>query len=460
MKQPIIGKVVLLFSLLFFINITIQGQNIPRTLYALNGSAQTISKLNLETKEITQNILTVGEIPNRIITNNNMIYVVNSKPDNIMIINPADDTNIKSVISLTEGSNPWAMAFINDTKAYVTNFNTDSISIVDLQNEKVIKSVYVGKAPEGIIVIGTKAYIANTGYAGWGNPYKQATVAIVDTDADTVITSVNVPTNAQDFALAPNGKLHVICTGDYSNEFGKVAVIDIEAETPAVVDTIVLGGSPGDIEISTNGIGFCSAWGDGTNGFIYKYDAEADTVINNSDNPILVGPNVSGLFYDKNENSLWIPYMTAWGGDGFAQQFSVNADSIIWTSDVLGNGTSAFTIVEPFVVSVEKNNLKPERFYLSQNYPNPFNPTTTIKYTIPLLETLHVTSPQKNATSLLVQIKVYNVLGKEIATLVNENQNPGTYELQFDGTNLSSGIYYIQLKSNNFIQTRKMMLLK
>ncbi len=454
MKKILINHLFTVFIAAAVTALNLSAQNTSRILYAINGSAQTISKMDLNSKEITKDILTIGEIPNRIYSYNNLIYVVNSKPDNIMVIDPANDTNVKNTIALTEGSNPWAMAFINETKAYVTNFKTDSITVINLETGTVTKSFAVGKAPEGIIIVGSKAYVANTGYAGWGNPYEQATISVIDTEADTVVTSVNVPTNAQDLAIAPNGNLHVICSGDYANEFGKVVVLDINSATPTILDTIEIGGSPGDIEVTNNGMGYCSAWGDGTNGFIYKYDANADTVIRNSDNPILVGPNVSGLFFDKKLNYLWIPYMTAWGGDGFAQQFNTKVDSVIWTSEVLGNGTSAFAIYETSTVSVENNNNTVQKqFYLEQNFPNPFNPTTTIKYTIPHIKTLQ-------SRAQLVQLKIYDMLGKEVVTLVNEKQTAGNYKIQFDGSNLSSGIYYIQFTSGKFRQSRKMVLMK
>jgi len=95
----------------------------------------------------------------------------------------------------------------------------------------------------------------------------------------------------------------------------------------------------------------------------------------------------------------------------------------------------------------------PNSFKLVQNYPNPFNPTTTIQYSIPNVKTLH-------ATSQPVQLKIYDELGKEITTLVNEQQKPGVYKVQFDASNLSSGIYYYQLKSKNFSKIKKMLLLK
>ncbi|MBK7105249.1 MAG: T9SS type A sorting domain-containing protein [Ignavibacteriae bacterium] len=90
-------------------------------------------------------------------------------------------------------------------------------------------------------------------------------------------------------------------------------------------------------------------------------------------------------------------------------------------------------------------------FTLYQNYPNPFNPSTTIKYSIP--------SNAKNEKSN-VKLIVYDILGKEVATLINENKSFGNYEVVFDGTNLSTGVYYYQLKTGDFVQTKKMVLIK
>ena len=90
-------------------------------------------------------------------------------------------------------------------------------------------------------------------------------------------------------------------------------------------------------------------------------------------------------------------------------------------------------------------------FELHQNYPNPFNPTTTIEYSVPINEKRET----KN-----VQIIVYDLLGKEVVTLVNKSQNPGKYKIEFDASQYPSGVYYYQLKTNTFIQTKKMILLK
>ncbi|MEE9430143.1 MAG: T9SS type A sorting domain-containing protein, partial [Melioribacteraceae bacterium] len=104
------------------------------------------------------------------------------------------------------------------------------------------------------------------------------------------------------------------------------------------------------------------------------------------------------------------------------------------------------------ITDIKQVNIElPKEFNLSHNYPNPFNPITTIKYNIP-----KVTADFSQRTTL----KIYNVLGKEIRTLVNEHQEQGQYEVNFDGSNLASGTYFYRLQFEDFSETKKMILLK
>ena len=100
-------------------------------------------------------------------------------------------------------------------------------------------------------------------------------------------------------------------------------------------------------------------------------------------------------------------------------------------------------------IEVNIKNL-PTEFSLGQNYPNPFNPSTIIKYSI----------PSSSVEMRLVQLKVYDILGNEIATLVNEKKSPGNYEIRFDGSNIASGIYFYKLTTQDFVSVKKMLLLK
>jgi len=101
----------------------------------------------------------------------------------------------------------------------------------------------------------------------------------------------------------------------------------------------------------------------------------------------------------------------------------------------------------------ETKSLIPTQYSLSQNYPNPFNPITNLEFACP---------PARQGISEFgfVTLKVYDILGKEVKTLVNENKSAGNYIVKFDGSNLSSGVYFYRLEAGDFIQTKRMVLLK
>ncbi|MEW6194406.1 MAG: T9SS type A sorting domain-containing protein [Bacteroidota bacterium] len=113
----------------------------------------------------------------------------------------------------------------------------------------------------------------------------------------------------------------------------------------------------------------------------------------------------------------------------------------------------------------EEDETIPPEYTLKQNYPNPFNPSTTIEYSIPTSPLNPSPYQGEGHRERLVILKVYDILGSEVATLVNEYQRPGNYSVEFNvetfhGTSLPSGVYFYKLQSGNFIQTRKMILLK
>jgi hypothetical protein len=115
---------------------------------------------------------------------------------------------------------------------------------------------------------------------------------------------------------------------------------------------------------------------------------------------------------------------------------------------VVGVGGTILRTTNGGVSFVEEEQISqvPAEFLLSQNYPNPFNPSTKIKYSIP--------------QSSNVVIKVFDILGNEIETLVNKEQSTGTYEITWYAANLPNGIYFYKLQAGNFIETKKMILLK
>ncbi len=115
-------------------------------------------------------------------------------------------------------------------------------------------------------------------------------------------------------------------------------------------------------------------------------------------------------------------------------------DQWIIALELLSYGIIKTTDIEKEITNFPKN------FYLSQNYPNPFNPKTMISYQLPMTGE--------------VELSIYNLLGQKVATLVNKNQPTGIYNVEWDATNLSTGVYYYKLQTGEFQQVKKMILMK
>ena len=151
-----------------------------------------------------------------------------------------------------------------------------------------------------------------------------------------------------------------------------------------------------------------------------------DTMINNITTTIrkVIGlPDKQLLYFARNIGML-----------GSGENYWIDS------ANVNGNIFSNITDIKVNSEPIKKN------YILNQNYPNPFNPITKIKYTI--------------SKRSLVTIKIFNVLGNEIATLVNEEKSIGNYNVDFDGTNLPSGVYFYRINAGDFLETRKMLLIK
>ncbi|MCL5029494.1 MAG: T9SS type A sorting domain-containing protein [Bacteroidetes bacterium] len=150
---------------------------------------------------------------------------------------------------------------------------------------------------------------------------------------------------------------------------------------------------------------------------------------------------IYSFYYDTGlDNSHFINISPQYGFIGIEQgNYSSNFSLNLIGCELSGKSYGTLT-------SVKEEKLSLEKYTLYQNYPNPFNPSTTIKYQIP--------------KSGLVQLKIYDILGREVATLVNEEKPSGNYEVTFDGSKLASGVYYYQLNAGDFISSKKMIILK
>jgi photosystem II stability/assembly factor-like uncharacterized protein len=177
--------------------------------------------------------------------------------------------------------------------------------------------------------------------------------------------------------------------------------------------------------------------------------AEAGTGLTNSnvralarfDTNLFAGTDGGGVFLSTNNGLSWTAI-----NEGLTNNV-VNALFVNGTNLFAGTGNGIWWRSLSDITGIEDQiNEIPSQFILEQNYPNPFNPTTTISFSIP--------------TSEFVTLKVFDMLGKEVATLVNEEKAAGSFEIEFNAANLSSGIYFYNLQAGGFTQTKKLILMK
>ncbi|HCY75790.1 MAG TPA: hypothetical protein DHV28_07695 [Ignavibacteriales bacterium] len=198
---------------------------------------------------------------------------------------------------------------------------------------------------------------------------------------------------------------------------------------------LIAGSYGGGIFRSTNnGTSWSPADSGLTNSFIQA--------LLNVGNDLIAGTYGGGVFHSDDNGISW---RTINDGLTISDIYSLTADNNYIYAGT-GNNVWRRPLSEILTAINDPAVERVNRFYLEQNYPNPFNPSTKIQYAV--------------SSNQLVTLKVYNVLGKEIATLVNEEKSAGNYEIEFNASHLSSGIYFYRLQTGDFVETRKMTLMK
>jgi hypothetical protein len=204
----------------------------------------------------------------------------------------------------------------------------------------------------------------------------------------------------------------------------------------------------------------------GSYNVLAKFDGTTWTVFYTTLNSSLPSNSVTSIAIDgsgnkwigtdgglaKFDGTTWTVYNTSNSGlpDDNVWPIAIDGSGNKWIG-TYGGGLAVYK--EGGVVSVKEIPDKniPEAFVLFQNYPNPFNPTTTISYNLVKVQ---------NLDKVMVSLRVYDMLGREVATLVNGQKPAGTYTLQWNAANLPSGVYFYRLQTGTFTETKKLVLLK
>ena len=302
-------------------------------LFVANGLSYTLSAINTANGQIDENFAGTGDAPNYLAFHSDALYCVNSLSNNIQAFSPATG-DVLAEIELEVGTNPWAMAFASDDKAYVTGYLTNDVVILDVESNQVRGSIPLGadaRSPEGICFADGKLYVSSVNYDMGTWTYGQGIVTVIDTMTDEIIKTIRTTqVNPQVIVSDNQGEIYVLCTGDWFSQFGVVDVID--TMTDETVQSLPVGGSPTCIEIAANG---CAYIGDATGPKIYKIDVVDNTVLRDSNDPLLFGSassSASGLV-SSDDGYLYISsfpddviYIMDWRTDGMIRMLYTVGD--------------------------------------------------------------------------------------------------------------------------------------
>ncbi len=266
---------------------------------------------------------------------------------------------------------------------------------------------------------------------------------------------IGVPVNPPDAHSAPN-VWGTILNGDYGNSSLselQTPQYKVFGDNPSLTFwhwyKIENGYDGGNVKISVNG---------GSFQLITPVGGYDDQISSNWGNPIGGEEAFTGSSDSWKEVTFNLNGIVS-NGDEIVFKFDFGTDESVTDTGWFIDDFSLTDIGLP-VVGVNEENSIPDKFTLAQNYPNPFskssgeNAATTIKYSIPIVRAKNF-SPQLN-----VQLKIYDILGREVATLVNKKEMPGNYSVKFNAANLPSGVYFYTLRAGDFTASKKMILMK
>jgi len=266
------------------------------TAYVINTSGETLSKINLLSGAVTNDILPLGSdincYPNQILIRDTMAYVLMSGTAEIQMINLNTETTSGWITFADPAASPYWMDFLDDRYLYVTLMVDNSLAKIDVITGQVVETVAVGKSPEGVVIYDNKAFIAITAYDFGAWTWGQGQVAVYDTDIDTVVAEIEVGKNPQYIACDRRGVIHVTCTGNYYDIPGMIYRID--AADFSIIDSLAVGGQPGQIAIGPDDMACVAAGGWAADGEVFIYDAESGEIRNGAGNPVYVDSGATG----------------------------------------------------------------------------------------------------------------------------------------------------------------------
>ncbi len=251
--------------------------NVDNTRYLAIIGFSTLRLFDLTTNELIEEPLGLGNAPNWAIPDGNRMYVINSLSNDINVFEASDGVISLAGsfdIGLGSNNNPYCGVLTSDGDLLVTNLMRNSVSVVDLVNATITDVWATGVAPEGVLVTSDMAFVLNTGFDFNNLRHNRGSIWAFDLETGTRRFTVETGMNSQFGTLDSQGRLHVVCTGNYDNVTGEVRVYQLDPFDE--VDAIEFNAYPGRIARGTDGTMYLAAGGfelDGDqHGLVLTYD--------------------------------------------------------------------------------------------------------------------------------------------------------------------------------------------
>ena len=373
-----------IIALLFFAFATAFGQE---RLYVVQGGDESLAEISLSNGAVNSHLLDLGLWCNDITVHGTRLFVANSGDNTVQEIDAATNTTVR-VLPIVEGINPWAVALIGEDTIAVTCWVSRNVLLLRYSDGATIGNLTMPTGPEGILMLEDRLIVCETGvdFPNYGNGF----VRIYDRGTLQLLDSVQVGVNAQSARMDPQGRLHVMCTGDYVTIQGTVHVIDLVTMT---TDTILqIGGTPNMVSFG-GGHAYVAAGGFGDTGYVYRYRLEDFELVNWAGNPIQVGRGATDVEAREN-GSFFVSCME----EDEVREYDSNGDEVDRYPVSDGPG---YMVLYPGGMNSGPNEVPlPSEISLANAYPNPFNSVVFLQFSAPLKRPVYV--------------RIVNQLGQEV----------------------------------------------
>lgn len=245
-------------------------------LYVVNSQSRTLSRIDTSQNSVNNSFALLGNVPNKLAVSEDYLWLVASGDNAIQKISPATGQVLATYL-VEVSSNPWD-AIYHENYLYISGLISGKVYKMNALTGSVAASVAVGTAPEALAIYGDKLYVTNAG--NYMENYAGSSLSIIDLASFSLLQNISLPANPQYLALHGD-KLHISCTGNWTDMPGEIVVFD--TATDEIISNLDLGGSPGNIQINSQGIAYVADAG----GYaLYRYDANSLELLNPADNAL------------------------------------------------------------------------------------------------------------------------------------------------------------------------------